>query len=469
MRKLFKFLVLLLLGGAGLGYLLYPVLSDQYSLYLKNQRMDEYSEAVRLLPAEKRETMLSTAERYNAGLTEIAVTDVFTGKTLQQAVVGTEQTEAPEETAAPLPAETESEEAASAQSAEEAETTQSLIAETAVETEDAPEPIAESDGETDETSEPDEAQAEFAAPEAKETESETPVTENPEENEERPETPEAAEEPEETSSPEEYEEASSPEEPEETLPSETEEQEDTDPDRQPEEADTPEEAQEEEPAEEAEETEPPLPGYQQLLRVSGNVMGTLEIPRLGIRLPFYHANSGKKVTEDLIHLEGTSLPVGSAEGFTVLAGPGVIPAPEGILRDIGLTSAQMLGKLDKMTAGDIFILKVLDRTMLYQVMRVWSVSYNTLDSLTPVPGQDVVTIMTADKDQRLLVQGRRIRISSAETLLDANDMAAVPPDWLNIVVLGSPVVIFGFLVMFVIERVKAHAYRLPNEKRRRKN
>lgn len=454
MKILFKYFVLLLLVGAGLGYLLYPVLSDQYSLYLKNQRMDEYSEAVRLLPSEKRETMLSTAERYNASLTEIAVTDVFSGKSLQQAVVSTEQTEAPEETAEPLPTEAESEEAASAQSAGETENTPGPIEERDGETDNAPVPIAETAGETEEVPDPDETQAdaaESAAPEAKETGSETPVTETPEENEEPPETPEAEEEPEQASSPE------------------TEEAETAEADRQPEEADTPEEAPEGEATEEAEETEPPLPSYQQLLRVSGNVMGTLEIPRLGIRLPFYHANSGKKVSEDLIHLEGTSLPVGSAEGFTVIAGPGVIPAPEGVLRDIGLTSAQMLGKLDKMTAGDIFILKVLDRTMLYQVMRVWSVSYNTLDSLAPVPGQDVVTIMTADKDQRLLVQGRRIKISSAETVLDASDMAAVPPDWLNIVVLGSPVVILGFLVMFVIERVKAHAYRLPNEKRRRKN
>ena len=352
MRKFLGGLFFLLLVAAGLGYLLYPILTDQYSKYQKTEKIDAYLANVEAMDASKREEILSAAERYNESLNAILVLDVFSKNQTAPAIAQapTESPEPPEET---------------------------------------PEP---------------ETEAAEAPPENPEPPEETP----------EPET-EAAEAPPESSEP-------------------------------------------------AEKTPP---AYQQQLRTNSGVMGILEIPRLGIRLPFYHLYDGKSVHDEVVHLEGTSLPVGGKGSHCVIAGPGVQPAPEGVLRDIGLTSARMLGDIGKLTAGDLFILKVADRTMLYQVARVWSVSSNVLDQLEMEPGEDIVTLMTADKDQRQLVQGRRIEISRASAELDAAEVATVPPDWLNIIIFGSPVLLVGFMVMFVIERVKQRSFRLPGEKKKR--
>ena len=331
MRKFLGGLFFLLLVAAGLGYLLYPILTDQYSKYQKTEKIDAYLANVEAMDASKREEILSAAERYNESLNAILVLDVFSKNQTAPAIAQapTESPEPPEET---------------------------------------PEP---------------ETEAVEAPPESSEPAEKTP------------------------------------------------------------------------------------PAYQQQLRTNSGVMGILEIPRLGIRLPFYHLYDGKSVHDEVVHLEGTSLPVGGKGSHCVIAGPGVQPAPEGVLRDIGLTSARMLGDIGKLTAGDLFILKVADRTMLYQVARVWSVSSNVLDQLEMEPGEDIVTLMTADKDQRQLVQGRRIEISRASAELDAAEVATVPPDWLNIIIFGSPVLLVGFMVMFVIERVKQRSFRLPGEKKKR--
>ncbi len=373
MRKFLGGLFFLLLVAAGLGYLLYPILTDQYSKYQKTEKIDAYLANVEAMDASKREEILSAAERYNESLNAILVLDVFSKNQTAPAIAQapTESPEPPEET---------------------------------------PEP---------------ETEAAEAPPESPEPPEGTP----------EPET-EAAEAPPEN-----------PEPPEETPESETEAA--------------------EAPPESSEPAEKTPPAYQQQLRTNSGVMGILEIPRLGIRLPFYHLYDGKSVHDEVVHLEGTSLPVGGKGSHCVIAGPGVQPAPEGVLRDIGLTSARMLGDIGKLTAGDLFILKVADRTMLYQVARVWSVSSNVLDQLEMEPGEDIVTLMTADKDQRQLVQGRRIEISRASAELDAAEVATVPPDWLNIIIFGSPVLLVGFMVMFVIERVKQRSFRLPGEKKKR--
>lgn len=373
MRKFLGGLFFLLLVAAGLGYLLYPILTDQYSKYQKTEKIDAYLANVEAMDASKREEILSAAERYNESLNAILVLDVFSKNQTAPAIAQapTESPEPPEET---------------------------------------PEP---------------ETEAVEAPPESPEPPEGTP----------EPET-EAAEAPPEN-----------PEPPEETPESETEAA--------------------EAPPESSEPAEKTPPAYQQQLRTNSGVMGILEIPRLGIRLPFYHLYDGKSVHDEVVHLEGTSLPVGGKGSHCVIAGPGVQPAPEGVLRDIGLTSARMLGDIGKLTAGDLFILKVADRTMLYQVARVWSVSSNVLDQLEMEPGEDIVTLMTADKDQRQLVQGRRIEISRASAELDAAEVATVPPDWLNIIIFGSPVLLVGFMVMFVIERVKQRSFRLPGEKKKR--
>lgn len=65
---------------------------------------------------------------------------------------------------------------------------------------------------------------------------------------------------------------------------------------------------------------------------------------------------------------------------------------------------------------------------------------------------------------RLIIRGKRIAPNeNREKILEEN-AASIPPSWVNILTLAAPVMAFGLLVMFIVERVMHRRYRLPTEK-----
>ena len=111
-------------------------------------------------------------------------------------------------------------------------------------------------------------------------------------------------------------------------------------------------------------------GYETALNVDGSgMMGYLEIPKISVKLPFYHGTSGAVLNEAVGHLEGSSLPVGGECTHVVLSA------------HRGLPSAKLFTDLPELGEGDIFILTVLDRKMTYQVDQILTVLPTELDVL----------------------------------------------------------------------------------------
>ena len=142
-------------------------------------------------------------------------------------------------------------------------------------------------------------------------------------------------------------------------------------------------------------------GYETALNVDGSGMiGYLEIPKISVKLPFYHGTSGAVLNEAVGHLEGSSLPVGGEGTHVVLSA------------HRGLPSAKLFTDLPELGEGDIFILTVLDRKMTYQVDQILTVLPTELEALEVEDGQDYVTLMTCTpygiNTHRLLVRGHRI-------------------------------------------------------------
>lgn len=142
-------------------------------------------------------------------------------------------------------------------------------------------------------------------------------------------------------------------------------------------------------------------GYEEALNVDGSgMMGYLEIPKISVKLPFYHGTSAAVLNEAVGHLEGSSLPVGGEGTHVVLSA------------HRGLPSAKLFTDLPELGEGDIFILTVLDRKMTYQVDQILTVLPTELEALEVEDGQDYVTLMTCTpygiNTHRLLVRGHRI-------------------------------------------------------------
>ena len=206
--------------------------------------------------------------------------------------------------------------------------------------------------------------------------------------------------------------------------------------------------------------------YQNRLNIHSGVIGELVISRIGLALPVYHLSTETPATRYLVHVDGSSLPTDGTGENIVLAGPGTLQA-EGVPGSIGLTDDRMLEDLDSLIPGDLMILNVLDRTMVYRVSEIQmfsSAGLRELD-LTPEEGQQRLTVVTRRGDRRLTVQAERIPIQEARTLLEEEDKVTFPESWKNILFLGSPVILAGLFILWVIERIRRRHYRIPGEGR----
>jgi len=145
--------------------------------------------------------------------------------------------------------------------------------------------------------------------------------------------------------------------------------------------------------------------YSRLLAVDGDVMGCLEIPSIHVSLPIRHGADEAVLREAAGHVAGSSLPVGGVNTHCVLSGHRSLPG------------ARLFRDLDKLAGGDRFSITVLDRTLVYEVDRIWVSEPSDTAGLVIEPGADLCTLVTCtplgSNAQRLLVRGRRVEGAEA--------------------------------------------------------
>lgn len=178
--------------------------------------------------------------------------------------------------------------------------------------------------------------------------------------------------------------------------------------------------------------------YKGLLDISRNgVMGYIEIPSIDCSLPVYHGTDDAVLQIAVGHLDWTSLPVGGASTHCVISG------------HRGLPSAKLFTSLDKLTEGDIFMLRVLDEVLTYEVDQILIVEPQDISALRIVEGQDYCTLVTCTpygiNTHRLLVRGHRIEnIEAAKTVRITADAIQIEP------LLVAPVVAIPILLILLI-------------------
>lgn len=187
--------------------------------------------------------------------------------------------------------------------------------------------------------------------------------------------------------------------------------------------------------------------YESLLNLSGTgAMGYIEIPRIQCSLPFYHGTDEAVLQKAIGHIEGSSLPVGGESTHCVLSG------------HRGLPSARLFTDLDVLCEGDIFLLRVLDQTLTYEVDQIRIVEPDQLSALGIEEGEDYCTLVTCTpygvNSHRLLVRGHRIENGDEGTAYVSSDAAQIDP------VLVMPMVAVPILLVLMI-------LLLPKRKRRK--
>jgi len=189
--------------------------------------------------------------------------------------------------------------------------------------------------------------------------------------------------------------------------------------------------------------------YWELLHLT-DTMGIVSIPKIDLELPFSHGTSPELLLRRVGHLEGSALPVGGLGTHAVLTG------------HTGLTNAKLFTDLRDLVIGDIFFIQVLHETLAYRVDQIKVVNPEVTEDLLPVPGQDLVTLITCTpygiNSHRLLVRGTRIEynqeaVDAAQRAAENRGMSAEQRLLLIVTAITSAVMIcIIFLVLFLRRR-----------------
>lgn len=184
--------------------------------------------------------------------------------------------------------------------------------------------------------------------------------------------------------------------------------------------------------------------YNRILDVGGTgIMGYIEIPEIKVSLPIYHGTDEGVLQIAVGHIPGSSLPIGGIGTHSVVSG------------HRGLPSAKLFTNLDELKEGDIFMIRVLDETLTYEVDQIRIVEPDDLTSLEIDPEQDLCTLVTCTpygvNTHRLLVRGHRIENLNDDSIRVTADAMQVD-EMLVATAVAVPVLVILFVWIMVHDR-----------------
>lgn len=181
--------------------------------------------------------------------------------------------------------------------------------------------------------------------------------------------------------------------------------------------------------------------YSELDLNDTGIMGYIDIPSLDVELPIYHGTEDTVLQVAVGHLDWTSLPTGGESTHCVLSG------------HRGLPSAKLFTNLDRLREGDIFMLRVLDEILTYEVDRILIVEPEDVSELRIIENEDLCTLVTCTpygiNTHRLLVRGHRIETAAEAAAIRVTADAIEIEPLLVAVALAIPMLILLIIIVLI--------------------
>ncbi len=197
--------------------------------------------------------------------------------------------------------------------------------------------------------------------------------------------------------------------------------------------------------------------YESLLNLNDTgIMGYIEIPSINVSLPIYHGTEDSVLQVAVGHLEWSSLPVGGSSSHCVLSG------------HRGLPSAKLFTNLDKLVAGDVFMLRILDEIYTYEVDRILIVEPDEVSALDIAEGQDLCTLVTCTpygiNSHRLLVRGHRVENRQESQVARVTSDAIQIEPVVVAPIIAAPILLLLLLTVLISGNKKKSSGGKENEK-----
>ena len=184
--------------------------------------------------------------------------------------------------------------------------------------------------------------------------------------------------------------------------------------------------------------------YHSILNLENNgMMGYITIPKINETIRIFHGTEEAVLQVGAGHLESTSFPVGGADTHAVLSG------------HRGLPSANLFTDLDRLEKGDVFYIKILNRTFCYKIDRIVTVLPNDTTELAIQKGKDYVTLVTCTpygvNSHRLLVRGERTDFDETQDIPVYHNTVELGTFWSRLPVQYRHMLIgVGAIIVFLI-------------------
>lgn len=185
--------------------------------------------------------------------------------------------------------------------------------------------------------------------------------------------------------------------------------------------------------------------YRSMLSTNGsNVIATISIPKINVDIPVRHGISEKVLQSGAGHIQQSSLPIGGKGTRAVISG------------HRGLPTAKLFTRLDEIEKGDMFFISVIDKTLAYKVSKIEIVLPEDVESIKPVEGEDLVTLVTCTpygvNDHRLLVTGKRTKYIPEQKEAIKNELPSIRE--ISFVLVLPVLMILSFLIRKIKTRKK---------------
>lgn len=184
--------------------------------------------------------------------------------------------------------------------------------------------------------------------------------------------------------------------------------------------------------------------YENILNLTGKgIMGSIEIPKIGVDLPIYHGTSDDVLSNGVGHLQNSSFPVGGENTRTVLTG------------HRGLPNAKLFTRLDELKKDDLFYIRVGNKTLAYQIYKIEIVKKEEApDVLGIEEGKDLATLITCTpygiNTHRLILTGKRVPYSEKKKEAIEPEMMS----WRELLFTALPFLIVFMLIVRILNKRK---------------
>lgn len=141
--------------------------------------------------------------------------------------------------------------------------------------------------------------------------------------------------------------------------------------------------------------------YRETFDVDGKgLIGYVTIPKINVYLPIFHGTSKEVLDKGAGHLDNTSFPVGGESTHSVISA------------HTGFPTETFFDYLVDLKEGDEFFIRVLNRTLKYEVDQIKVITPDDTSDLHIIDGKDHVTLLTCTpyglNTHRLIVRGKRV-------------------------------------------------------------